>query len=118
MDKIFITNLLIRAIIGVNEQERETPQDILINVTAFTDTHLPAQSDNIADCVDYADLTKKIRILVEKAQRFTVEALAEDIADLILGGSPKVQKVRVRVEKPGAVTGAESVGVEIERGKP
>jgi dihydroneopterin aldolase len=25
--------------------------------------------------------------------------------------------VTVRVEKPGAVTGAESVGVEIERGK-
>lgn len=117
MDKIFITNLLIRAIIGVNEQERETPQDILVNVTAFTDTHLPAQSDNIADCVDYASLTKNIRSLVERARRFTVEALAEDIADLTLS-IPKVQKVRVRVEKPGAVTGAESVGVEIERGKP
>jgi FolB domain-containing protein len=117
VDKIFITNLLIRAIIGVNDQERETPQDILVNVTAYTDTQLAAQSDNIADCVDYASLTKKIRALVERARRFTVEALAEDIANLTLN-SLKVQKVMVRVEKPGAVMGAESVGVEIERGKP
>jgi dihydroneopterin aldolase len=51
------------------------------------------------------------------ARRFTVEALAEDIANLTLN-SPKVQKVTVRVEKPGAVTGAQSVGVEIERSKP
>ncbi|MBE3043071.1 dihydroneopterin aldolase, partial [Candidatus Bathyarchaeota archaeon] len=46
---------------------------------------------------------------------FTVEALAEDIARLCLR-RPGVQKVAVKVEKPGAVTGAESVGVEIERG--
>ncbi|MFH1523553.1 MAG: dihydroneopterin aldolase [Chloroflexota bacterium] len=114
MDKIFITNLLVRAIIGVNEQERVSPQDVLVNVTVFTDTHLPAQSDNIADCVNYADLTKKIRMLAEKAQRFTIEALAEDIAALCLDTS-KVMGVTVRVEKPGAVTGAESVGVEIHR---
>lgn len=117
MDKIFITNLLIRTIVGVNDQERETPQDILVNVTAYTDTQLAARSDSIADCVDYASLTKKIRTLVKRARRFTVEALAEDIANLTLN-SPKVQKVTVRVEKPGAVTGVESVGVEIERGKP
>jgi 7,8-dihydroneopterin aldolase/epimerase/oxygenase len=116
VDKIFITNLLIRAVIGVNETERETPQDILVNVTAYTDTRPAAQSDNVADGVDYAELTKKIRALVEAARRFTVEALAEDIAALALA-NPKVQKVTVRVEKPGAVTGAQSVGVEIERSK-
>ena len=116
MDKIFITNLLIRAIIGVNDRERETPQDILVNVTVGTDTRPAARSDDIADCVDYADLSKKIRALVERARRFTVEALAEDIAVLCLN-SPRVQKVTVRVEKPKAVTGTESVGVEIERSK-
>ena len=116
MDKIFITNLLIRAIIGVNDRERQTPHDILVNVTVDTDTRPAARSDDIADCVDYADLSKKIRALVERARRFTVEALAEDIAVLCLN-SPRVQKVTVRVEKPKAVTGAESVGVEIERSK-
>jgi FolB domain-containing protein len=114
MDRILIINLLVQAIIGVNGPERETPQDILVNVTVDTDTRPAARTDDIADCVDYADLAKKIRLLIEKAQRFTLEALAEDIAGLCLA-NPRAQKVMVRVEKPKAVSGAESVGVEIER---
>jgi dihydroneopterin aldolase len=50
----------------------------------------------------------------ESAGRLTVEALATDLARLCLQ-EPGVQKVRVRVEKPGAVRFARSVGVEIER---
>jgi dihydroneopterin aldolase len=49
-----------------------------------------------------------------------VEALANDIAELCLQEGA-VQKVIVRVEKPGAVRFSASVGVEVERtrdGKP
>ena len=51
---------------------------------------------------------------MEKIQRYTVEALATDISDLVLA-EPNVESVRVRVEKPGAVRFSKSVGVEIER---
>lgn len=121
MDKIFIRDLRVRGILGVNDWEREQPREILINVELFTDTRRAAQSDDLADCVDYSLMAQKIRALVAPqtagaggAGRFTVEALAEDIASLCLS-QPKVQKVAVRVEKPGAVEGAESVGVEIVR---
>ena len=36
-DKIIIKDLLLRGIIGLNDWEREKPQDILINLTLFTD---------------------------------------------------------------------------------
>ena len=114
MDKILITNLRIRAVLGINAWERSRPQEILVSVAAHTDTRAAAQSDHIQDCVDYAALSKEIRALVEEARRFTAEALAEDISRLCLG-QPGVQKVTVRVEKPNAVIGAEAVGVEIER---
>jgi dihydroneopterin aldolase len=114
MDKIFIKNLRIRAIVGIRDWERETLQDILVNVTVHTDTRPAAASDDIKDCVDYSELAKDVRALVEAARRFTVEALAEDIAQFCLS-KLQVQKVTVKVEKPGAVTGTESVGVEIER---
>ncbi len=67
MDKIFIKDLLVRGIIGVHDWEREKPQDILINVTAFADTHRAAETDNIADCVDYSALAKKIQAHAETA---------------------------------------------------
>ncbi|MDP2994439.1 MAG: dihydroneopterin aldolase [Anaerolineales bacterium] len=115
MDKILIQNLRVQGILGVNDWERAMLREVVVNVTLFTDTRRGAQSDDIADCVDYSQAAKEIRTLVEGTRRFTVEALAEDIARLCLR-RPGVQKVAVRVEKPGAVTGAESVGVEIERG--
>lgn len=115
MDKVLIQNLRVQGILGVNDRERTTLREIVVNVALFTDTHCGAQTDDIADCTDYSQAAKEIRSLVEGARRFTVEALAEDIARLCLS-KPEVQKVTVRVEKPGAITGVDSVGVEIERG--
>ena len=116
MDKVIIKNLLARGIIGVNDWERKRAQNILINLTLFTDTHRAAESDHIDDCVNYSTMSKKILTHAETANRETVEALANDLAKICFedGG---VQKVIVRVEKPGAVRFAESVGVEIERSR-
>jgi FolB domain-containing protein len=114
MDKVFIKDLLVRGIIGIREWEREKPQDILINVTVYSDTLRAAETDDINDCVDYSALAKKIQAHVETAQRLTVEALANDLAKLCLE-TPLVKKAVVRVEKPGAVRFAKSVGVEVER---
>jgi len=116
MDKVIIKNLLARGIIGVNDWERKRPQDILINVTTFTDTRRAAETDHINDCVNYSTLSKKIMAHAESIGRLTVEALANDLAKLCLE-EKGVQKVIVRVEKPGAVRFAESVGVEIERNR-
>ena len=114
MDQIFINDLLIRGVIGISDREREQPQDILVNVVIFSDIQKAGKSDNVEDSVNYRTVTKKVLAHTEKIQRFTVEALATDIADLVLA-EPKVRGVRVKVEKPGAVRFSKSVGVEIER---
>jgi FolB domain-containing protein len=116
MDKVIIKNLLARGVIGINDWERERPQNILINLALFTDTRRAGETDDINDCVNYSTLSKKILAHAESAQRFTVEALANDLAKLCLEDSG-VLKVVVRVEKPGAARFAESVGVEIERSR-
>ena len=116
MDQIIITDLVARGIIGVNDWEREKPQEILINITVFADLRAAGQSDSIHDTVSYRTISKKAMAHAESAQRFTVEALAEDIARLCLEETG-VLKVRVRVEKPHAARFARSVGVEIERSR-
>ncbi len=116
MDKIIIKDLRAHGILGVYPRERQAPQDILINLTVYADTSRPAQSDDIADCVDYDALAKKVKAHAESAARLTVEALANDIAELCLQ-ERGVKNVCVRVEKPDAVAEAASVGVEIERGR-
>ena len=114
MDKVFIKDLHVRGIIGINDWEREKPQDILINIVITTDLHKAGESDSIDDSVNYRTIAKKVQIHAETAERLTVEALAAGIAKLCLE-EPHVQKVNVRVEKPGAVRFSRSVGVEIVR---
>ncbi len=115
MDKIIIRDLLLRGIIGINPDERIKQQDILINVVMFADIRKAAVSDQIVDAVDYKAITKQIIQHVEASADFLVEKLVTDIADLIFAANEKVLKVQVRVEKPGALRFAESVGIEIER---
>jgi len=116
MDKVIIKNLLARGIIGVRDWERKRAQDILINIILYTDTHRAAETDDINDCADYSEVTKKVQAHAESAARLTVEALANDLAGICLAQN-NVQRVIVRVEKPNAVRFAESVGVEIERSR-
>lgn len=114
MDQIFIKDLLTRGIIGITDDERAKPQDILVNVVIFTDISKAGKTDNVEDSVNYRTIAKRIFAFVEKGKRHTVEALATDLAELCLE-HPAVKKVRIRVEKPGAVRFSTSVGVEIER---
>jgi FolB domain-containing protein len=116
MDRVIIKDLVARGIIGVNDWEREKAQDILINIVVFTDTLRASRTDDLGDCVNYRTLAQRARLHAETAARFTVEALANDLAGICLEDKA-VQKVLVRVEKPGAVRFSASVGVEIERSR-
>ncbi len=114
MDQVFIKDLLVRGIIGINDWEREKPQDILINIVLFADLTKAGETDDISHIINYKTISKKAQAKAENAQRLTVEALAADIANICLEESG-VLKVRVKVEKPNAVRFARSVGVEVER---
>ena len=114
MDRIIIKDLLIRGIIGISERERAQRQDILVNIILFGDITAAGKNDDINDTINYRTVAKKTIAYVERSARYTVEALASDIARFCLE-EPGVAGVQVRVEKPGAVRFAQSVGVEIER---
>lgn len=116
MDKIFIKDLVARGIIGVNDPEREKPQEILINIIMYADTRQAGKSDNFEESVNYRTIAKRAITHAETANRYTVEALASDIAQICLEDA-RIEKVCVRVEKPGAVRFSKSVGVEIERSR-
>jgi len=114
MDKVIIKDLLARGVIGVYDWERVRPQEILINIILYGDLSKAGISDNIDDSINYKTVAKGAQSLAENCERLTVEALADDIASYCLE-TEGVKKVSVRVEKPGAVRFAKSVGVEIER---
>lgn len=114
MDRILISDLSARCIIGINEEERREKQDVLINLVIHADLSKAARSDRFEDSVDYRALKKKVLYMVEGSKYYLLEALAEAIAGICLE-NPGIEQVQVRVDKPSALQFARSVGVEIER---
>jgi len=114
MDRILISDLSARCIIGVNEEERRERQDVTLSISLYADLRKPGRSDDFAEAVDYRAIKKRVLALVEESRCFLVEALAEAVAAACLE-HPGVTRVTVRVEKPSALRFARSVGVEITR---
>ena len=114
VDRIHIRDLHLRCIIGVQEWEREVLQDVRIHVVLHLDLSQAGKSDRIEETVNYKTLTKAIIAMTEHSRFFLVETLAEKIAALCLGDE-RVKRVKVTVEKPGALRFARSVGVTLRR---
>jgi FolB domain-containing protein len=115
-DRILIKDLLLRTIVGINEEERRDRQDVLINIELSADTKGAGTTDDIADAVNYRTITKRVIKLIEGSQFCLVERMAAEVAAICLE-DPRVEAATVRVEKPGALRFARSVGVEIQRSR-
>ena len=114
MDKVYIKNLKVEAIIGIFEWEREVKQIISINIEMDFDNKKAARSDDIEDALDYKKVGKIVTAYVKNSKYKLVEKLAEKIAQIILKEFP-VSSLIVSVTKPGAMRGSESVGISITR---
>ena len=116
LDRIHIKDLLLRCIIGIDPEEREKKQDVIINVTLFADLQAACKSDSIEDTINYRSIKNKIVDLVDSSSYFLLEKMVEEIARVCLEYAD-VKAARVLVEKPGALRFTRSVGIEILREK-
>lgn len=116
MDIVYIRDLKIDTVIGIFEWERRIRQTVSIDLEMAFDIRPAAASDNIADALDYKAVAKRLIGFVETSEFLLVETLAEKVA-AIVREEFGVRWLRLRLSKPGAVRGAQDVGVVIERGE-
>jgi FolB domain-containing protein len=115
VDRIIIKDLLVRGIVGINPDERKNRQDVLVNVTLWADTRPAAASDDIDDAVNYRTVAKAMIAHIEEGEPFLVERLAGELVRLCFETDPRIEEAEIRLEKPGALRFAESVGVVVRR---
>ncbi len=113
-ERIFIRDLRVTCIIGINPVERVEPQDVIINIAMECDLAAACKSDAIEDTVNYTTLKDELVAFCSRSSFSLLERLADEIAMRCMGDR-RVQRVTVSVDKPGALTGARSVAVEVER---
>ena len=109
--KITIENLRLRTIIGINDWERETRQDVVVNVELELEPGTVFTRDSIDETVDYKRLNKRLIAEVERSSFFLLEKLCDHLLALVMEDG-RVRRARVRVAKPAALRFTDSVSVE------
>jgi len=115
MDRIFVTDLRVDAIVGIWDWERAMTQTIRIDLEMAWDIGRAVETDDIDAALDYRAVSKRVVAYIEESRFRLIETMAENIAGLVQRefGVPWLS---VTIRKPSAVRGSRDVGVRIERG--
>ena len=115
-DYIFLERMQIETIVGIWDWERKIRQTVSVDLKMAADIRRAAATDHIDDTLDYKSVAKRVQAFVADSEFQLVETLAERIAGIVLDEFA-IPWVEVRVAKPGAIRGADDVGVCIRREK-
>ncbi|MAZ45091.1 MAG: hypothetical protein CMD74_00110 [Gammaproteobacteria bacterium] len=114
MKAILIKGLLIEAVVGIHEYERNMEQPIRINLEMEVDEFPNNHDFNETKFVDYAEIAARIEELIITSKFYLLETMATKIADTLLEKYP-ISNVSIEIEKPNAITRANSAGVKLIR---
>ena len=114
MDKIFLRELEIDAVIGIWDWERQIKQKVSIDLEMATDAKRISVTDSVDSTVNYKDVAKRLIDFVGASEFQLVESLADAAARLVITEFG-VSWLKLSVAKPGAIEGSRTVGVCIER---
>ena len=110
---VFVRGLTVQAGIGVYDHEHGRLQTLVIDVTLDLGTQAV---ERLADTVNYERVAEAARAIVAEGHVGLVETFAERLA-LDCLKDPRVRRATVRIDKPGALDGAEAAGCEVVYGR-
>lgn len=116
MDIVFIKQLQVTCTIGVYDWEKQVQQKLYFDLEMAFDNKPAANSDDIKLALNYFDVSERVNQFAQQHQFELLETLAERVASLIMDEF-SVPWIRLTLHKPGALAKAQSLGVQIERGK-
>lgn len=116
-DIVYIKNLRLETVVGFHAWEQKVKQQVCINLQLHIDGAKAAKSDKVKDTVDYEQVVRYLKTMLNQGRYQLVETLAENIAT-VLQNEFGASWVRVEVGKPHVLAEADDVGVLIERGTP
>ena len=115
MDRVFIEELTVFAQIGVYDWEQKIKQKLVFDLEMAWDCKQAAETDDVAYCLNYAEVGQVVIDYVESKSFLLIERVAYEVADL-LESRYQLQGLKIKLSKPKAVAQARNVGVLIVRG--
>lgn len=106
---VFVRGLEVEAGIGVHDHELGRLQKLVIDVRLDL---APVPVERLADTINYETVAEAARAITAEGHVGLVETFAERLAVSMLADE-RVRRCTVRIEKPGALTGAAAPGCEV-----
>jgi dihydroneopterin aldolase len=99
-DRILLEGMIFHGRHGTLPAERDLGQPFVVDVELRLNLRPAGLSDDLAQTVDYGEIHRLAREIVEGEPVNLTETVAERIAASILEAHPPVRAVRVKVAKP------------------
>ena len=109
---VLIKDFVINEIIGIHKNEKVNKQKIIFNIVINVNQNIYPDENNLSSIVDYEKITNKLKKLAKNKKYNFLESLAEDSFKEIFADK-RINSVKIKIEKPDAITNAQSVGVEV-----
>ena len=109
---VLIKDFIIYEIIGIHQYEKNNKQKIIFNIVIDVNQNIFPDENNLSSIVDYEKITNKLETLAKNKKYNFLESLAEDSFNEIFADK-RINSVKIKIEKPDAITNAQSVGVEV-----
>ena len=97
-DTIIISDIEAQCFIGVPDEERNTPQRLLISLELEADFRKASAEDDLMATINYHEVYLRVQEVCVDGERKLIETLAEDIASSILAKF-EVKCIRVEIKK-------------------
>ena len=101
-DKLIIKSASFLVNIGHTEEERKKKQRIFVDAELFLDTRKAGRTDNLEDTVNYVEVHKEMKTIIESRHHILIESLAEKISGKILERF-SIHKINITIKKPQAL---------------
>jgi 7,8-dihydroneopterin aldolase/epimerase/oxygenase len=99
-DRILLEGLIFHGRHGTLPAERELGQPFVVDIELRLDLQPAGLSDDLTQTVNYSEVHRQAKEIVEGPPLSLTETLAERIAGTVLNNFPTVEEVRVKVAKP------------------
>ena len=111
-DQIILKGIRSNCIIGINSDERERKQEIIINLLIFHD--FSKLDDDIKNTINYSSVYKFIKKFVENSKFYLIETLGSKLADKLIKEF-KLNQIEIEIIKPSVFDNGETVSVKLKR---
>lgn len=115
MDAIIIEGLKVDTVVGCFNWERQIIQPLMLDLTIRTKLEQAAQSDELEDTLNYAEICEISARVIQEAQPKLIEHAAKLVLDALFATFESVESIMITIRKPAIIAQANSVGIRLER---